>query len=82
MCDKSMHINYKIPIYTLLATGPPVHPLFGNFLTLSSLDPVPYKAWHTLTQTFGPIVRLVMGPTTMVRWTMCSTISRYINETT
>merc|ERR1711884_754773 len=46
--------------------GPPVHPLFGNFLTLSSLDPVPYKTWHTLTQTFGPIVRLVMGPTTMV----------------
>jgi len=52
--------------YVKRIPGPPVHPLFGNFLTLSSLDPVPYKAWHTLTQTFGPIVRLVLGPTTMV----------------
>ena len=47
-------------------TGPPAHPVFGNFLTLASMDPVPHRAWASLTRTWGPVLRLVMGPTVMV----------------
>ena len=46
--------------------GPPAHPLFGNFLTMASLDPVAYRAWASLTRVWGPVLRLVMGPTTLV----------------
>ena len=41
--------------------GPDIHPFFGNFPTMAALDPVPFRAWHSLTEQFGPLVRLVMG---------------------
>merc|ERR1711884_452908 len=46
--------------------GPPVHPLLGNFLTMTKLSPVPHYAWDSLTRTFGKIVRLRLGQTYMV----------------
>jgi len=46
--------------------GPPVHPLLGNFLTMSRLSPVPHYAWDSITQQFGKIVRLRLGQTYMV----------------
>ena len=46
--------------------GPEVHPLLGSFPALAQLDPVPFKAWHTLSLHFGPLVRLVMGFTNML----------------
>ena len=49
-----------------MIVGPPAHPLFGNFLTMASLDPVAYRAWDSLTRVWGPVLRLVMGPTTLV----------------
>ena len=54
-----MTLNSFIP-------GPAAHPLFGNFVTMSKLDKVPYIAFDFLTQNFGPIVRLLLGPSTMV----------------
>jgi len=41
--------------------GPDIHPFFGSFPTMATLDPVFYRAWHSLTEKFGPLVRLVMG---------------------
>jgi len=41
--------------------GPPSHPILSNFLTVSKLDPVPYRAWDSLTQAFGPVTRLILG---------------------
>merc|ERR1711872_365935 len=46
--------------------GPEVHPLLGSFPALAQLDPIPFKAWHTLSLHFGPLVRLVMGFTNML----------------
>ena len=47
-------------------SGPAAHPLFGNFMTMSELDQVPYRAFDFLTQRHGPIVRLVFGPSILV----------------
>jgi len=41
--------------------GPPSHPIISNFLTASKLDPVPYRAWDSLTRAFGPVTRLILG---------------------
>jgi methyl farnesoate epoxidase/farnesoate epoxidase len=46
--------------------GPDIHPFLGSFPTLAKLDPVPYRAWHSLTDQFGPLVRLVMGLNNML----------------
>ena len=46
--------------------GPAIHPFLGNFPTMAKLDPVPHKAWHSLTLQFGPMVRLVMGLNNML----------------
>jgi len=41
--------------------GPDIHPFLGSFQTMGQLDPVAYRAWHSLTKQFGPLVRLVFG---------------------
>merc|ERR1712227_363832 len=63
-----VYINRKKPKQWTKNTipGPAAHPLFGNFVTMSKLDKVPYVAFDFLTQNFGPIVRLLLGPSTMV----------------
>merc|ERR1712142_823232 len=38
-----------------------IHPFFGSLPTMAALDPVFYRAWHSLIEQFGPLVRLVMG---------------------
>jgi len=46
--------------------GPYVHPLVGSMPTLSKLDPVPHLGFHTLTEMFGPVVRIVIGVQNML----------------
>ena len=55
--------NYiqKVTKWDKPPAGPKIHPFFGNFPTLLSLDQISYRAFHALTKEFGPVVRLVMG---------------------
>ena len=45
---------------------PPTIPLLGNFMTMAKLDHVPYRAFNTLSEQFGSILKLILGPTEMV----------------
>ena len=56
----------NIYLFNSFMLGPAAHPLFGNFMTMSELDQIPYKAFDFLTQKHGPIVRLVFGPSILV----------------
>jgi len=38
--------------------GPYIHPIIGSIPTMAKLDPVPYKAFHSLSEMFGGLVRL------------------------
>ena len=58
--------------------GPPAHPVFGNFLTMASLDKVPYRAWASLTRDWGPVLRMVMGPTLLVSHQSMRGMSRVV----
>ena len=40
---------------------PPNHPLLGSLPTLKKLDPIAHLAFHSLSQTLGPILRLKLG---------------------
>ena len=62
-CNKD--VGNFVDLYSF-NSGPAAHPLFGNFMTMTELDPVPYRAFDFLTQNFGPIIRLVFGPSILV----------------
>nr|QTW43689.1 CYP3082A1 [Eurytemora affinis] len=46
--------------------GPRIHPVIGALPTMVSLDPVPHLGFHSLSKTFGPVVRVLLGLQNMV----------------
>ena len=56
----------KVKYETKQIPTPPTLPLLGNFVTMAKLDHVPYRAFNTLSQQFGSIFKLILGPTEMV----------------
>jgi len=37
------------------------HCVTGTIPAMARLDPIPYRAFHVLSQAYGPIVRVVVG---------------------
>ena len=56
----------KVKNETKTIPHPRTFPLLGNFLTMAKLDNVPHRAFNHLSQQFGSIFKLILGPTEMV----------------
>jgi cytochrome P450 len=60
--------------------GPPIYPLIGSLPTMARLSPVPYRAFHALSQTYGPIVRTVLGIRSLVILSRYEDIKEVMNN--
>ena len=60
--------------------GPPIHPFIGSIPYMAQLDPTPYKAFHSVSQAFGPIVRIALGLSSMVVLSRYEDIKEVMNN--